>query len=141
MDASKSPLERWLQAIGFELGGIALVTPLFAWWVGTSMAAMGGLAVLNCLVALGWNVLFNAAYDRVLRASGWAKTAAVRAGHALLFEGGLMLVCLPLAMAWLSLDFWAALKLDIGLNLVFLPYTYVYHWGYDAFRQRLVGQV
>ncbi|TDR71093.1 PACE efflux transporter [Paludibacterium purpuratum] len=140
MMAHKSTLERSLQAIGFEMLALVLVTPLFAWLMGTSLTSMGGLALANCLVALAWNVLFNAGFDRVLSALGWEKTARVRVGHAVLFEGGLVLVCIPLAMAWLSLDLWAALKLDVGLNLFFLPYTYLYHWLYDVCRQRLAGQ-
>ncbi|BEV71925.1 MULTISPECIES: PACE efflux transporter [unclassified Paludibacterium] len=141
MLADKSPLERALQAIGFEVLAIVLVTPLFAWWMQTPLLAMGGLAVANCLIALLWNVLFNRHFDRWLRARGLAKAWRVRAMHALLFEGGLMLVCLPLAMWWLDLALWPALKLDIGLNLFFLPYTYLYHWGYDQLRLRLVGAI
>jgi uncharacterized membrane protein len=28
--------------------------------------------------------------------------------------------------------------LDIGVLLFFLPYTYVYHWGYDVLREKIV---
>jgi uncharacterized membrane protein len=139
MSVAKSALERSLQAIGFELGGIAVVTPLFAWLMDLPWQQIGGLAVANCLLALLWNVGFNAGFDRILGRTGWTKTPVVRVWHAVLFEGGLMLVCLPLAMAWLALDFWGALKLDIGLNAVFLPYTYLYHWLYDMGRVRLLG--
>ena len=140
MGTAKSVWERSLQAIGFELGGIVVVTPLFAWLMDLPWERVGWLSVANCLLALGWNVLFNAAFDRFIGRCGLSKTTALRVAHAVLFEGGLMLFCLPLAMVWLSLDFFAALKLDIGLNAVFLPYTYLYHSLYDFGRQRLCGQ-
>lgn len=31
-----------------------------------------------------------------------------------------------------------ALILDLGVLLFFLPYTYVYHWGYDLVREWLM---
>jgi uncharacterized membrane protein len=31
-----------------------------------------------------------------------------------------------------------AFILDIGVLLFFLPYTYVYHWAYDAVRERIL---
>ena len=31
-----------------------------------------------------------------------------------------------------------AFMLDIGVLLFFLPYTYVYHWGYDVLRERFM---
>ncbi|WP_312379224.1 chlorhexidine efflux transporter, partial [Pseudomonas oryzihabitans] len=47
------------------------------------------------------------------------------------FEGGLILVLVPLAAWWLSISLWQALLLDLGLILFFLPYTLAFNWLYD----------
>lgn len=44
----------------------------------------------------------------------------------------------PLIAWWLSVSLWQAFLLDIGVLLFFLPYTYVYHWGYDVVRERFL---
>ena len=56
----------------------------------------------------------------------------------LLFEGGLVAVSVPLIAWWLQVSLMQALILDLGVLLFFLPYTYVYHWGYDLVRERLM---
>ena len=63
---------------------------------------------------------------------------STRGLHALLFEGGLVLVCVPLIAAWLNVSLMQAFILDIGVLLFFLPYTYVYHWGYDVVREKFL---
>ncbi|MGO4611387.1 chlorhexidine efflux transporter [Variovorax sp. 2RAF20] len=45
---------------------------------------------------------------------------------------------MPLIAWWLKISLWQAFLLDIGVLLFFLPYTYVYHWGYDVVRERLL---
>ncbi len=130
----KTAGERFAQAIAYEVLAIGLATPLFAWLMGTPWFEMGALTAANCALALAWNVVFNAAFDRVLRGCGQALGHRLRLLHALLFEGGLMLLSLPLAAWWLGIGLGAALAFEAGLLLFFLPYTYLYHWGWDAAR-------
>ena len=68
------------------------------------------------------------------RRRGWTRTPTIRTLHALLFEGGFMLMALPLTMWWMDLSLWHALAMDVGFFLFFLPYTYVYNWLYDSAR-------
>jgi uncharacterized membrane protein len=89
-------------------------------------------------LALGWNVVFNRFFDRMLERMNVAHNAWVRVVHALLFEGGLIVMGVPLIAWWLSVSLWQAFLLDIGVLLFFLPYTYVYHWGYDVLRERFM---
>lgn len=49
-------------------------------------------------------------------------------------------MAVPLIAAWLKISLVQAFWLDIGVLLFFLPYTYVYHWGYDVLRERFVRQ-
>lgn len=138
MTANKSIVERIYQAIGFELLAILICTPLLAWIMDKPLLDMGAVTVLIALLALAWNVVFNRFFDRMLARLNVAHTAWVRVIHALLFEGGLIVMGVPLIAWWLSVSLWQAFLLDIGVLLFFLPYTYVYHWGYDVVRERFL---
>ncbi|ROM92651.1 multidrug/biocide efflux PACE transporter [Pseudomonas brassicacearum] len=138
MSTNKSFTERVLQAIGFELLAVMLCTPLLAWLMGKPMVEMGAVTIAIGLIALAWNVLFNGLFDRLLKRLALAPSAATRVLHALLFEGGLVAVSVPLIAWWLNVSLLQALILDIGVLLFFLPYTYLYHWAYDVVRERLV---
>jgi uncharacterized membrane protein len=138
MSANKSITERIFQAIGFELLAILICTPLMAWIMDKPMLEMGVVTLVIAVLALAWNVVFNGLFDRVLKRLAIAHNAWVRVVHALLFEGGLVALGVPLIAWWLNVSLWQAFLLDIGVLLFFLPYTYVYHWVYDVVRERLV---
>jgi len=138
MNMQKSITERILQAVGFELLAILICTPLLAWIMKKPLLDMGAVTVLIAMLALGWNVVFNRFFDRLLERMNVAHNAWVRVVHALLFEGGLIVMGVPLIAWWLSVSLWQAFLLDIGVLLFFLPYTYVYHWGYDVLRERFL---
>lgn len=138
MTANKSITERIFQAIGFELLAILICTPLLAWIMDKPLLDMGVVTLLIAALALAWNVVFNRFFDRALMRMNVEHTAWVRVIHALLFEGGLIVMGVPLIAWWLSVSVWQAFLLDIGVLLFFLPYTYVYHWGYDVVRERCV---
>ncbi|MDQ0125941.1 putative membrane protein [Pseudomonas lini] len=138
MNANKSITERIFQAIGFELLAVLICTPLLAWVMDKPMLDMGVATMAIAALALAWNVIFNGVFDRALNRLGLVRNARVRVVHALLFEGGLVAVGVPLIAWWLNISLWQAFLLDIGVLLFFLPYTYVYHWAYDVVRERLV---
>ncbi|HEL4830510.1 TPA: PACE efflux transporter [Stenotrophomonas maltophilia] len=62
----------------------------------------------------------------------------MRISHAVGFEGGLVVVVVLLAAWWLSISYWDAFLLELGLIAFFLPYTYVYNLVYDKVRERLL---
>ena len=138
MSADKSITERVFQAVGFELLAIVICTPLLAWVMDKPMLDMGVVTMAIAALALAWNVLFNGMFDRLLTRLAIVRTAWVRVVHALLFEGGLVALGVPLIAWWLDISLWQAFVLDIGVLLFFLPYTYVYHWVYDVVRERVV---
>ena len=138
MSADKSITERVFQAIGFEFLAILICTPLLAWVMDKPMLDMGVVTVAIAALALAWNVVFNGLFDRLLVRLDVVRTAWIRVVHALLFEGGLVALGVPLIAWWLDISLWQAFVLDIGVLLFFLPYTYVYHWVYDVIRERLL---
>ena len=92
------------------------------------------------LIAMAWNMIFNALFDRAQRRIGFERGVTARAVHAVLFEIGLILAVVPLAAWWLDITLWRAFVLDIGIVLFFLPYTFVFNWVYDSLRERLMAR-
>ena len=144
MTLGKSITERFCHALLFEVLAIAICAPLGAWLLGYPLAHMGVLTLMVSLVAMVWNMLFNALFDRAQRGMGFQRNVAARAVHAVLFEIGLILAVVPLAAWWLDISLWHALVLDIGIALFFLPYTFAFNWLYDSLsdslRARLVAR-
>lgn len=137
MTLEKSITERFCHALLFEVLAIAICAPLGAWLLGYPLAHMGLLTLMISLVAMVWNMLFNALFDQAQRRMGFERNFAARVVHAVLFEIGLLLAVVPLAAWWLGISLWRALVLDIGIALFFLPYTFVFNWVYDSLRERL----
>lgn len=135
---AKNLKERALHALLFEMIGVMLFAPALAWLLGHSLGKMGALTVMISTVAMLWNMLFNAGFDRIRARLGFAMSFKARALHALSFEGGLIVAVVPLAAWWLSISLLEAFWLDIGLLLLFLPYTMVFNLAYDKVRARMI---
>lgn len=138
MTPTKSMTERVCQALGFEGLALLICTPLLVWITGRPALEMGAVTLGISLLALTWNIIFNSLFDRLKARLQLANNSGTRVLHALMFEGGLILVCVPLIAAWLNISLMDAFILDIGVLLFFLPYTYVYHWVYDVLRDKFL---
>jgi uncharacterized membrane protein len=134
---AKSTRERLLHAVLYEACAMLILVPLGSWLLGHGPAQMGVLAIMLSTIAMSWNMLFGALFEHLERRLGWQRTVRVRTLHAVLFEGGLVVICVPLVAWWMGVSYWQALLLDIGILLFFLPYTYLFNWVYDHARLRL----
>lgn len=136
----KSTREMFLHALGFEVLALLICAPLLAWVFDYPLAHVGALSLMVSLIAMLWNMAFNALFDGAQRRMGFARNFSARVVHATLFDVGLILAVVPLAAWWLSIGLWAAFVLDIGLVLFFLPYTLGYNWLYDTLRARVLAR-
>jgi uncharacterized membrane protein len=59
------------------------------------------------------------------------RSVARRVAHAVGFEGGLVLVLVPLFAWWLNMSLWDAFVLDLGLVFFFMVYTFIFSWTFD----------
>lgn len=139
-EKSKTVLERFLHALVFEVLAIGLSAPLAAVLSGHSMTDMGVVTVVIAVMALIWNMVYNALFDRFLAATRKSKTLVLRIWHSIGFELGLLLMAIPFVVWWLNIGLWEALVLDIGLILFYLPYAYIYNLAYDTLRSRYWGR-
>jgi uncharacterized membrane protein len=138
--ARKSLKERALHALLFELLGVLMFAPGLAWVLGQSIGKMGAMTVMISTVAMLWNMVFNAAFDRLRARVGFVLTLKARAVHAISFEAGLVFMVVPMVAWWLSVSLLEAFLLDIGLLLLFLPYTMLFNLAYDHLRERLLSR-
>ncbi|HEY4071672.1 MAG TPA: multidrug/biocide efflux PACE transporter [Herbaspirillum sp.] len=136
----KSVAERFFHAVMFELIAIGLSAAALFWLMGRPLSEAGGLAIAMSSIAMLWNMIFNALFDRAQMRMGFQRTVPVRILHALLFELGLTIAIVPLAAWVLEISLLKALILDIGVLIFFLFYAFVFNWCYDAIRARLVGR-
>jgi len=131
---------RVLHALLFEGIAVLLCAPILAWLLDKSLVHLGLLTAAFSAVAMVWNLVFNLAFDRLQRRLGFTRGLGIRLLHAFCFEGGLVIMLVPLAAWWLSIGLLEALLLDLGLLLFFLPYTLAFNWlydlGYAAWRKR-----
>ncbi len=136
----RSILERIFHALVFEAIAIALTTGFQILVMEQPLSHAGGLAVAISTLAIAWNMLFNALFDRAQEKMGFQRTFGVRAVHASMFEIGLTAAVVPLAAWWLQIGLLEALILDIGLLAFFLFYTFVYNLCYDLLRARWMAR-
>lgn len=131
----RSPLDRLRQVAMFEIGGLLLITPPFVWLSGISPLDSLGLLALMAVIAAIWNALYNTSFDwfegRMTGRTADRRPTLLRVAHAAGFEGGLMLVSLPVVMVWTGMGWTEALVADIGLALAYMVYAYLFNLGYD----------
>ncbi|MDQ1211988.1 multidrug/biocide efflux PACE transporter [Pantoea anthophila] len=134
---TRSLKERILHAVCFETLAILTVSPLAAWVMNKPLFQMGSLAIMLSTAAMLWNMIYNAGFDRIY-APGEKRGPAVRAIHALGFEGGFILIGLPIAALMLEITLWQAFLVEVAFFLFFLPFTLAYNWGWDQLRARWI---
>lgn len=128
-----SPLKRRLTyVIVFEIIAIISSTFVLMKLSGSDAAESLPVAVMVSLAAVIWNFLYNTAFEAWERRKHVAKrTLFIRSMHALGFEGGLVLICLPLYMIWYDVGLIKAFIMEAALLLFFLVYTFIFTLGFD----------
>ncbi|ORJ24441.1 multidrug/biocide efflux PACE transporter [Rouxiella badensis] len=140
MKAQKSLTERLIHAVGFEVMALLICAPVAAWIMNKPVLEMGVLSILLSTTAMVWNVVYNSVFDYFWPMGSVKRTFPLRVGHALGFEGGFILIGLPIAAWWLQISLIDAFVLELGFFLFFLPYTIGYNWLYDTLRQRVMSR-
>lgn len=123
---------RIVYVISFETLGIAVAALALRLMSGAPADASLGLSVIGAGVALGWSWAFNAGFEAwEARQPRRGRPALLRLMHSVLFEGGLVVILLPVMALWLQVTLWQALIWEGGLIAVFLVYTWAFTWAFD----------
>lgn len=134
----KTLTERVIHAVSFEGLATLILAPTAAWLMQRSFLEMGGLSVLLATLAMVWNLIYNAAFDRLWPVSRVVRTLKVRALHAIGFESGFILIGVTAVALILGVSLIQAFMLEIGFMLFFLPYTMLFNWIWDTLRERVL---
>lgn len=125
-------LRRVVFVAGYE--GLSVIFTMF---VLSALLGHGGgessvLAILLSTVATVWNYLWNTLFEAIERRTGaTGRGVAARAAHALGYEGGVLLVTIPLVSLMLGVSLLEALVIEGGLLVFFLAFTVLYTWAFD----------
>lgn len=127
--------DRLRQIALFEIGGLLLITPPFAWLSGVPATESLGLLAVLALMAAVWNGAYNTTFDwfegRLTGRTADRRPFRLRCLHAVGFETGLLLMTLPVIVWWTGMGWVDALVADIGLAASYTVYALVFNLGYD----------
>ncbi|QRM35658.1 PACE efflux transporter [Microvirga sp. VF16] len=129
----RSTRDRIRHAISFELGGLALVSPLGAWTLGLPAADITMVRIASAIIATVWTYVYNFAFDALMQrmAGGTQKSIQLRALHAVFFETGLLAMLTPMLAWYLGISLLHAFLVDVAFALFYVVYTFVFNWAYD----------
>ena len=121
-----------LYAISFETLGIAIASLGLSAMSDASATQSLVLSTLTASIALIWSFGYNSLFEAwEARQPTKGRSGTRRAAHALLFEGGLILLMVPVMAWWLGVGLLQALVYEAGLIALFITYTYVFTWAFD----------
>lgn len=123
---------RVLQAILYEVFAIAFVGPVLSFAFDKSHASTLALAFVLSSIALTWNYVFNAIFERwEVRQTVKGRSFARRLVHGAGFEGGLAIILIPVMALWLGISPWQAFIANLGLLAFFFVYAMAFTWAFD----------
>lgn len=128
-----SPIKRRLVYVSvFEMLGIVFATIVLMALSGGDAKQSLPVAIIVSTAAVVWNFIYNTLFEAwEVRKHIQARTFKIRSIHAIGFEGGLFLFCLPVYMLWYEVGVWTALTMQAALLLFFLVYTFVFTLAFD----------
>lgn len=116
----------------YELFAVALTSAGLTLLAGSSPGHAGVAAVASSAIALVWNLVYTHLFEAwEARQATRGRSLGRRVAHAVGFEGGLIVMLVPLFAWWLDISLWQALLLDFGLIVFFLVYTFVFNLAFD----------
>ena len=128
-----SPVKRRVvYVIVFEI--IAIISSTFVLMKLSDSDASDSLpvAMIISLAAIVWNFLYNTAFEAwERRKKVKQRTLLIRTTHAVVFEIGLVLICLPLYMLWYQVGLLEAFMMEVALMIFFLIYNFIFTFCFD----------
>lgn len=123
---------RVLQALLYEVFAIAFVGPVLSVAFDKPPTSTLGLAFVLSSIALAWNYVFNAIFERwESRQTVKGRSFARRLAHGLGFEGGLVVILVPVMAYWLDISALNAFLANLGLLVFFFFYAITFTWAFD----------
>jgi uncharacterized membrane protein len=140
----RSFADRARQVIAFKVGGVTLITPLFAPVSGTTFLDTFGVLSMLAVVVAVWNGILNTVFDwgEALRTGRTAdrRPIRLRVVQVLALEGGVLFITVPVLATCTGVPWIQALMADMGLTITYCVYGFLFNIVYDKlFRLRQVS--
>jgi len=123
---------RVLQAILYEVFAVAFVGPVLSIAFDKPATSTIGLAIVLSSIALGWSYVFNTIFEHwEARQSIRGRSLARRLVHGISFEGGLVVILIPVMALWLDISLLNAFLANLALLAFFFAYAITFTWAFD----------
>lgn len=130
--------KRWIHALSYE-GVLLIVLAIgLSHFLHVPVEITGLLGVAMALISVVWNMIYNHYFEKAERKFSIIRDWRIRVLHALGFEGGLLLVTIPMIMYMLNMDFVTAFMLDVGLTIMIMFYTFIFQYAFDWVESKVV---
>ncbi len=123
---------RVLQAILYEVFAVAFVGPILSVIFDKPISSTIVLAIIFSSIALTWNYIYNSLFER------WESRQTVRGRsfirrfvHGVGFEGGLVIMLVPVMSMWLNISALNAFIANLGFFVFFFIYAIAFTWIFD----------
>lgn len=112
--------------------GHRLCRPVLSFAFQKPQASTFWLAVVLSTIALTWNYVFNGIFERwESRYAVRGRSFARRLAHGAGFEGGLVIILVPVMSMWLDISPVDAFLANVGLLAFFFVYAIAFTWAFD----------
>jgi len=133
-----STLERLFHTVLFELLGASLVIIGLILFTNHQPEALSGTVIVLMSIAMAWNFVFNAVFDRLFPGKREKRSLKMRLYSVLVFEAGLLLITIPVMAYILNVSLLEAFLLDISVTIFITIYAFTFNYCYDHIRAFIV---
>ncbi|QFU21827.1 PACE efflux transporter [Shewanella eurypsychrophilus] len=123
--------QRIIHTILFEVFALILVVPLVIMITGKETGELFTVAVGLSFYAVIWNYFYNIWFDNRFGSNRSERSFLTRIGHALGFEGGIILVTLPVISWFMGISLFSAFLLELAFLVLFFFYAIGFNYVYD----------
>lgn len=131
-------IERVFHAVLFEVLAVTLAVIVLAIFTNHQLGSISGTMIVVATIAMVWNFIYNWCFDRVVPGDKTQRSLVLRIVHTLLFQGGLLILTVPVIAMLLNVNLWQALVMDIGVTICITVYAFLYNLTYDHTRAYFV---
>ena len=127
---------RIIHALSYEIILLVIIAIALSFIFEVPLEVTGGLGVAMAVTSVIWNMIFNHYFEKLEKKRKFKRSIGVRILHAIGFEGGLMLVTIPMVAYAMNMSLWEAILLDLSLTTCILVYTFIFQWCFDLIEAR-----
>lgn len=128
--------KRLIHAILYEAILLVVIAYGLTYFFTMPIEESGVLMLIMCAISVVWNMIFNHFFEKAEKKYQFKRTVFFRILHAVGFEGGLMLITIPIFAHALKMNLLDAFLLDLGITNCIFVYTFIYQWCFDSIEKK-----